>query len=307
MGKNYSIDRDKRGCYRHSFVFMRGSEVSIKVFGVDSLIKGIVSSIEKYYLVIDVTEEEDKYQVTVNFPEIKYIKHEHLPTVEERSTKEIESHTSFVFSVGDKMACVFKDGKGIKGTLLSEGAFYLYVETEKGSYITVMKSAVGYVKHKKYESRLLVNDFYTAEMKDQGYSKPTEFTFSVGDSITVVFQNGKDLSGIVLDEEKYWFLLMIDEKKGTQVTVFKEAYSYIKHAVFDTKSHLYLQNKLLRKALRSSSDQKLVHTMELVTCVQELDTPPQNAVNFRKLLTEEDKLGLQDYNPKNDNNVFEDN
>ncbi|MBU4643120.1 hypothetical protein [Bacillus toyonensis] len=249
MGNLY-IERDKKGRYRHSFAFMRGCEVSVKVFGVDSLIKGIVSSIEKYYLVIDVVEGEDKCQVTVNFPEIKYIKHEQLPTVEERSTKDIESNTSFVFSVGDKVACVFKDGKAIKGTLLSEGAFYLYVETEKGSYITVMKSAVGYVRHKKYEPRLLVNDFYIAEMKEHGYDKPTEFTFSIGDTVTVVFQYGKELSGIVLDEEKYWLLLMIDEKKGTQITVFKEAYSYIKHGVFDTKSHLYLQNKRLRKELR---------------------------------------------------------
>ncbi|HFU7090120.1 TPA: hypothetical protein ACGN8S_005274 [Bacillus cereus] len=250
MSRNYSLERDKNGRYRHSFVFMRGSEVTIKLFGVDSLLKGIVSSIEKYYLVVDVEEDDTKYQVTVNLSEIKYIKHEQLPTVEERSSKEIESNTSFVFSVGDKVACVFKDGKGIRGTLLSEGTFYLYVETDKGVYVTVMKSAVSYVRHKKIEPELLVNDFYIAEMKDQVYSKPTEYTFSVGDFITAVFENGKELSGVVLDEAKYWLLLMIDEKKGSQATVFKESYAYIKHGVFDTKPNLYLQNKQLKKELR---------------------------------------------------------
>ncbi|MBE7106159.1 hypothetical protein FT637_25070 [Bacillus cereus] len=255
MNKNYSIERDKNGRYRHSFAFMRGCAVSVKVFGVDSLIKGIVSSIEKYYLVIDVEEKDEKYQVTVNLPEIKYIKHDKLPTVEERSSKDIDSSTSFAFYVGETIACYFKDGKGIKGTLLSEGAFYFYVETEKGSYFTVMKSAISYVRHKKVEPVLLVNDFYTVEMKDQGYAKPTEFTFSVGDSISVVFESGKELSGVVLDEEKYWFLLMIDEKKGSQVTVFKESYAYIKHGVFDTKPTLYLQNKRLKKALRNSDNE----------------------------------------------------
>ncbi|EJQ35994.1 hypothetical protein IEE_05514 [Bacillus cereus BAG5X1-1] len=256
MSKNYSIDRDKNGRFRHSFVFMRGSEVSIKVFGVDSWIKGIVSSIEKYYLVIDVAEGEEKYQVTVNLSEIKYIKHEELPTVEERSANDIDKSTSFVFSVGDKVGCMFKDGKGIgikvPVTVLSEGAFYLYVETDKGTYLTVMKSAVSYVRHEKYEPGLLVNDFYTAEMRDQGYSKPTEFTFSVGDSITVVFESGKELSGVVLDEEKYWILLMIDEKKGTQVTVLKQSYVYIRHAQFDTKANLYVENKQLKKRLRKA-------------------------------------------------------
>ncbi|MGE7869297.1 hypothetical protein ACQKNO_24535 [Bacillus paramycoides] len=249
MGKNY-IDRDKNGRFRHSFVFMRGSEVSVKVFGLDAVIKGFVSSIEKYYLVIDVEEAEERYQVTINFPEIKYIKHEQLPTVEERSSKDIEKETTFVFTVGDKVACFFKDGKGFKGTLLSEGEYYLYIETDKGSYMTLMKSGLSYVRHKKYVPELLVNDFYTVEMKEEGYSKPTEFTFSVGDAITAVFQSGKELSGIVLDEEKYWLLLLIDEKKGTQVTVFKEAYTYIKHGVLETKSNLYLDNKKLRKSLR---------------------------------------------------------
>ncbi|PGZ25361.1 hypothetical protein COE50_27575 [Bacillus anthracis] len=250
MGNNYPLERDKKGRYRHSFVFVRGSEVSIKLFGVNSLIKGIVSSIEKYYLVVDVEDEGGKLQVTVNLSEINYIKHEQLPSAEERSSKEFESNTSFVFSVGDKVACVFKDGKGIKGTLLSEGAFYLYVETDKGAYLTVMKSALSYVRHKKIEPELLINDFYIAEMKDQGYSKPTEYTFSVGDSITAVFENGKELSGVVLDEAKYWLLLRIDEKKGSQVTVFKESYAYIIHGVFDTKPSLYLQNKQLKKELR---------------------------------------------------------
>lgn len=250
MSKNYPLERDKNGRYRHSFVFMRGTEVSIKLFGVDPLLKGVVSSIEKYYLVIDVEEKSEKYQLTVNLSEINYIKHEQLPSAEERSSKEIESYTTFPFFVGDKVACVFKDGKGIKGTLLSEGAFYLYVVTDKDVYLTVMKSAVSYVRHKKIEPELLVNDFYIAEMKDQGYSKPTEYTFSVGDLITVVFENGKELSGVVLDESKYWLLLMIDEQKGSQATVFKESYAYIKHGVFDTKPNLYMQNKQLKKELR---------------------------------------------------------
>ena len=97
MGKNYSLERDKKGRYRHSFVFMRGSELSVKLFGVDSLLKGIVSSIEKYYIVLDVREGEVTYQVTVNLSEIKYIKHDPLLAVEERSSKDVAKESSFVF------------------------------------------------------------------------------------------------------------------------------------------------------------------------------------------------------------------
>jgi len=31
MGENYTIDRDKKGRYRHSYVFMRGADVEIKL------------------------------------------------------------------------------------------------------------------------------------------------------------------------------------------------------------------------------------------------------------------------------------
>ncbi|PFE71506.1 hypothetical protein CN316_09995 [Bacillus cereus] len=254
MSKNYSIDRDKNGRYRHSFVFMRGSEVSIKLFDTEGLIKGIVTSIEQFYLVVDVEKEGLIYQVTVNLGEVEYIKHAEFPTVEDRSPKKDtdDVSTSFVFNIGEKIICTFRDGKRLKANLLSESAFYLYVRTEKGSHFTVMKNAVNYVRHMKHEPGFLVNDFYSTEMKDRGYSKPTEFTFSVGDTITVVFRNGKELSGVVLDEEKYWILLMIDEKKGSQATVLKQAYLYIKHAQFDKKANLYVENKQLKKRLRNA-------------------------------------------------------
>ncbi|MEC2259682.1 hypothetical protein P9H08_23990, partial [Bacillus cereus] len=58
-----------------------------------------------------------------------------------------------------------KDGKGIKGIVLSEGAYYLYVKTEKEKYYTIMKSALSYIVHMKHDPLLETNDFYTEEMK----------------------------------------------------------------------------------------------------------------------------------------------
>ncbi|PFR33540.1 hypothetical protein COK29_34045 [Bacillus cereus] len=60
--------------------------------------------------------------------------------------------------------------------------------------------------------------------------------------------NGKELAGVVLDEEKYWGLLALE--KRSQATVLKEPYVYMKHDVFDTKVNLYVENKRLRKKLR---------------------------------------------------------
>lgn len=54
MGKNYLIDRDSRGRYRHSYVFMRGTTVDIKLLSHDELLKGKVTTIEEYYCVLDV-------------------------------------------------------------------------------------------------------------------------------------------------------------------------------------------------------------------------------------------------------------
>ncbi|MED3080255.1 hypothetical protein [Bacillus wiedmannii] len=41
MSKNYSVDRDKKGRYRHSYVFMRGTDVEIKLFGYEGFLKEI--------------------------------------------------------------------------------------------------------------------------------------------------------------------------------------------------------------------------------------------------------------------------
>ncbi|PGQ51401.1 hypothetical protein COA22_28605, partial [Bacillus cereus] len=73
------------------------------------------TTIEEYYCVLDVEGTSGSYQVTVNFSEVKYIRHEEFPTVEERSPKysEGDKKTSFVFKIGEKISCVFKDGKGI--------------------------------------------------------------------------------------------------------------------------------------------------------------------------------------------------
>ena len=249
MGKNYPIDRDKRGRYRHSFVFVRGVEVSVKLFNRVDLLKGKVTTIERYYFVLAMEEEGKTYQITINFSEVKYIKHDVFPTVQERSPKgNLENtKTSFVFNLGEQLVCVFKDGKIVKGELLSENAYYVYIRTDKGSFLTVMKGALNYIRHKKHKPMLLVDDFYTEEMRDGGYSKPTEYVFDVGDTITVVFTNGKELSGVVTDERKYWLLLTMKDK---QVTIMKESYAYIKHAVYPTKANLYVDNKRLRKNLR---------------------------------------------------------
>ncbi|EOO65096.1 hypothetical protein IIC_06155 [Bacillus cereus VD021] len=144
MGKNYSVDRDKKGRYRHSYVFMRGTDVEIKLLGHESLLKGKVTTIEEYYCVLDVEGDGDPYQVTVNFAEIKYIRHEEFVSVEERSPNYTleDKKTSFVFEIGEKIACTFKDGKRMKGFVLSEGAYYLYIKTEKGNFCTIMKSAL---------------------------------------------------------------------------------------------------------------------------------------------------------------------
>jgi len=93
---------------------MRGTNVEIKLLGHESLLKGKVSTIEEYYCVLDVEGDDDPYQVTVNFAEIKYIRHQEFVSVEERSpnyTAE-DKKTSFVFDIGEKIACAFKDGKG---------------------------------------------------------------------------------------------------------------------------------------------------------------------------------------------------
>jgi len=47
LGKNYSIDRDGRRRYRHSYVFMRGATVAIKLLNYDELLKGKISTIEE--------------------------------------------------------------------------------------------------------------------------------------------------------------------------------------------------------------------------------------------------------------------
>ncbi len=250
LGKNYPIDRDSRGRYRHSFVFMRGATVDIKLLNHDDLLKGKISTIEEYYCVLDVEGNGALYQVTVNFSEVKYIRHEEFPTVEERSPKfsEGKKKTSFVFEIGELIGCVFKDGKGIKGTLLSEDAYYLYVKTEKENYYTIMKGALSYVTHVKHDPLLMTNDFYTKEMKLADYKKPTEYVFSVEDTITVYFPSGKNVSGVVLDESKYWVLLQTEKR---QLTIFKGSYSYFKHEPYETKAYLYVGNRSLRKQLRS--------------------------------------------------------
>lgn len=250
LGKNYSIDRDSKGRYRHSYVFMRGANVEVKLLNHEELLKGKITSIEEYYCVLDVEGTSDSYQVTVNFSEVKYIRHEEFQTVEERSPKfnEGDKKTSFVFDIGEKIGCVFKDGKGIKGIILSEGAYYLYVKTEKEKYYTIMKSALSYIVHVKHDPLLETNDFYTEEMKLADYKKPTEYVFSVGDTITICFPSGKNVSGVVLDESKYWLLLQTEKR---QVTIFKGSYSYFKHETYDTKAYLYVGNKKLRKHLRN--------------------------------------------------------
>ncbi|MEB9506439.1 hypothetical protein P4J13_21125 [Bacillus anthracis] len=249
MGKNYSVDRDKKGRYRHSYVFTRGANVEVKLFGYDALIKGKVTTIEEYYCVLDVEGDSDPYQVTINFAEVRYIKHEEFPTVEERSPK--FSHeditTSFVFEIGEKIAVVFKDGKSMKGFVLSEGAYYLYIRTEKGNHYTIMKSALSYIAHKKHKALLDTNDFYIEEMKSAGYVKPTEYVFSIGDTITVFFASGKKISGIVLDESRYWVLL---QSEKLQITVLKASYVYFEHKVYESKPYLYIANKRLKKTLR---------------------------------------------------------
>ncbi|MEB8713901.1 hypothetical protein GH876_29460 [Bacillus thuringiensis] len=250
MGKNYSVDRDKKGRYRHSYVFMRETNVEIKLLGHESLLKGKVSTIEEYYCVLDVEGDDDPYQVTVNFAEIKYIRHQEFVSVEERSpnyTAE-DKKILFVFDIGEKITCAFKDGKGMKGFVLSEGAYYLYIKTEKGKFYTIMKSALSYILHDEHPALLETNDFYTEEMKAAGYSKPTEYVFSVGDQITVFFANSKSVTGVVLDESKYWVLL---QSEKLQITVLKGSYSYFKHEVYETKPYLYLANKRLKKMLRN--------------------------------------------------------
>lgn len=251
MGKNYSIDRDSKGRYRHSFVFMRGTDVEIKLLGHESLLKGKVTTIEEYYCVLDVEGDGDPYQVTVNFAEIQFIRHEEFLSVEERSpnyTSE-DKETSFVFGVGEKIACVFKDGKRMKGFVLSEGAYYLYIKTEKGNFYTIMKSALSYIAHSQHTPLLNTNDFYTEEMKATGYVKPTEYVFSVGDQITVFFASGKKLAGVVLDESKYWVLL---QSQKLQYTVLKGNYLYFKHGIYRNKPYLYVANRKLKKELRKS-------------------------------------------------------
>ncbi|EEK85361.1 hypothetical protein bcere0010_8960 [Bacillus cereus ATCC 4342] len=89
-----------------------------------------------------------------------------------------------------------------------------------------MKSALSYIAHGKHTPLLETNDFYTEEMKAAGHEKPTEYVFSVGDQTTVFFANGKSVTGVVLDESKYWILL---QSEKVQITVLKGSYSYFKH------------------------------------------------------------------------------
>lgn len=103
-----------------------------------------------------------------------------------------------------------------------------------------MKGGLSYIRYKKHELKLLVDDFYTEELKIAGYFNPTDYVFVVGDTFTVVFVNGKELSGVVSDESKYWVLLDVKDK---QVTIFKESYVYIKHDICKTKANLYVENK----------------------------------------------------------------
>lgn len=85
LGKNYFIDRDSRGRYRHSYVFMKGA--TVKLLNHDELLKGKISTIEEYYCVLDMEGNGNLYQVTVNFSEVNYIRYEEFPTVSERSSK----------------------------------------------------------------------------------------------------------------------------------------------------------------------------------------------------------------------------
>ncbi|MGE6599792.1 hypothetical protein [Bacillus proteolyticus] len=156
MGKNYSVVRDKKGRYRHSYVFMRGTDVEIKLLGHESLLKGKVTTIEEYYCILDVEGYGDPYQVTVNFAEVKYIRYE-----------------EFVFEIGEKIACAFKDGKRMKGFVLSvgdqitvffangksvtgvvfdESKYWVLLQSEK-LQITVLKGSYSYFKHQNYENK----------------------------------------------------------------------------------------------------------------------------------------------------------
>jgi sRNA-binding regulator protein Hfq len=101
--------------------------------------------------------------------------------------------------------------------------------------------------HEKHTPLLATNDFYIEEMKEAGYKKSTEYVFSVDDEITVFFASGKNVSGIVQDESKYWVLL---QSKKLQITVLKGSYSYFKHGVYESKPYLYVANKRLKKTLR---------------------------------------------------------
>ncbi|WP_309411810.1 hypothetical protein [Bacillus cereus] len=131
MGKNYSVDRDKKGRYRHSYVFMRGADVEIKLFGHEGFLKGKVTTIEEYYCVLDVDGDADPYQVTVNFAEVKYIRHEGFVSVE-------ESPPNYTHE-DKKISFAFKDGKGMKELILSEGAYYLYIKTDIGVVSSTVK------------------------------------------------------------------------------------------------------------------------------------------------------------------------
>lgn len=53
------------------------------------------------------------------------------------------------------------------------------------------------------------------EMKTANHKKPTEYVFYVGDKITVFFANGKNVSGVVLDEGKFWVLLQSERFQFT--------------------------------------------------------------------------------------------
>lgn len=66
-----------------------------------------------------------------------------------------------------------------------------YVTTEKENFYIIMEGALSYIAHVKHDPLLLTNDFYTEEMKLADYKKPTEYVFSVEDTIMVYFSSGK--------------------------------------------------------------------------------------------------------------------
>lgn len=255
--KHYTSTRTNQGKFKHSFVFTHGSEVTIKFLRSALDIKGTVISIEPYYLVI---EFGDKEQRTVNLAAIKYIIHEEFPTLHERLSKKAENpfKSSFVFSYGECVKFAMKDGKLLEATVISEDKYYFYAQTKKtGAFVTLMKSALMYVKHDAYYPDLELNDFYTKEMKEQGIVKPTEYVFSCGDEVKFVFPGNKSVSGRVEDESTYWVQVTVNDNE--QVSVFKSAYEYVEHELCDDKAVQYVDNKRLRRELKKKRNNIVIN------------------------------------------------